>query len=251
MPRQSSTSWDVKPHKPIRYGPFTRLADRWAGRNDGKAGIPPVPAEPPEVPDPALGKTPYLDIRTQHFRDRSERERRHVVKALEEPFTRRRELDRKIKNAEETLAELQERLGKVPETAPEDQIKSRNVVEQNASEELIRARRQREHTARRSQLVAKEEQLSATRQNYLVQRDQVDEVIGVQCLILDSRVNQLHRHTLRRVGTYLRRLQRKHPAGAAVLPYLNLALPALPEWLSSVHEGYHSPDLLMEGRAGE
>ena len=37
-------------------------------------------------------------------------------------------------------------------------------------------------------------------------------------------------HTLRRWRTYERRLFRKHPVGAALIPFLNPALPILPDW---------------------
>lgn len=48
--------------------------------------------------------------------------------------------------------------------------------------------------------------------------------------ILATRVRQLHEHTPRRWGTYQRHLVREHPVGAALIPFLNPALPTLPDW---------------------
>jgi hypothetical protein len=230
----SAGARDPGPLKPIRYGPAARLADRWAGRVDGKAGIPPVPAELPDRPDPSLGATPYVDVRVQHFHDQAEREHRHGIHALEASYTRLAELDRRIAHAREVATELGLRLDEIPVQAPPDVMKARNGVEQHAPEELIRARRQREHTAVRNKIAAEQRQARAILRDLEAERDQLARAVDVAHRIITSRVRQLHRHTLRRIGTYRRRLQRSHAAGPAVLPLFDMSLPGLPGWVADL-----------------
>lgn len=241
MARMSAGTWDPRPRKPIFYGPVARLADRWAGRTDGKAGIPPVPEELPEPPAPALGATPYLDVRVQHFHDRAEREHRHGIHALEASYIHLAELDRRITHARKLADELGKRLDEMPEQAPPDILKARNAVEQHVPDELIRTRRQREYTAGRNKLVAEERQARAALRDLEAERDRLAEATNLRHRIITSRVRQLHRHTLRRIGTYRRRLQRKHPGGPAVLPLLDLTMPDLPGWVADLENGLARP----------
>ena len=43
MAPRGPTFYDAKPHKPIRYGLFARVADWRFGRSDGEDGIPGQP----------------------------------------------------------------------------------------------------------------------------------------------------------------------------------------------------------------
>jgi hypothetical protein len=61
----------------------------------------------------------------------------------------------------------------------------------------------------------------------------LSETIMIRQRILDSRVHELHQHSLRRCATYMRHIVHYHPGGSAVIPYLEMALPSLPEWLLS------------------
>ena len=95
----------------------------------------------------------------------------------------------------------------------------------------MRARRQREHDTRRGKVQAELDQAvaqiaRAARRGSPAHRDD-----HRREQILAARVRQLHEHTLRRCGTYRHHLVRKHPDGHALIPFLNLALPALPDWL--------------------
>lgn len=107
----------------------------------------------------------------------------------------------------------------------------RNAVEQHISETLVRARRQREHDAKRAKVAAELQQAVEKVRALRVEQARLLEMITTREQILAARVRQLHEHTLRRCATYRHHLGRKHPDGNALIPYLNLALPSLPDWL--------------------
>jgi ABC transport system ATP-binding/permease protein len=230
MARKSSTTWDTKPHKPIIYGPVARLADWFAGRGDGKAAIPALPVGPAEVIDGQAGRTPYLEIRRRHFLDRSEREHRHMLSDLEPVRHQLAAVRRDIAGSEEKVAELRKRLDSIAPVPAEEVLASRNVVEQHIPDELVRARRQREYDARHAKVQADLEQAAAKLRGLRVEEAQLAGMIITREQILAARIRQLHEHTLRRCGTYTRHLVRKHPDGAALIPFLYLARPGLPDW---------------------
>lgn len=230
--RRALTDWDTKPHKPILYGPLARLSDVWAGRRDGKVGLPPLP-EHDGLPDPGDGRTPYLTIRNHHFLDRAERERRHMQSDLAATHQRLSSLDQEITEAEERAAEARKQLDDMPVQAPEQELTKRNAVEQHVDEALIRARRQREHGKRRAPLITQDQQATEAVRTLRVQRAQVAGLVSARRRILEGRVRQLHEHTWRRGRTYQRHLVRHHPDGQALLPCLDLSMPSLPDWLTS------------------
>jgi hypothetical protein len=59
----------------------------------------------------------------------------------------------------------------------------------------------------------------------------IDAKIAAREEILYAQVRQLHQHALLRCGTYMQHIVHYHPEGSAVIPYLKLALPELPEWI--------------------
>jgi hypothetical protein len=230
MTQKPSTSWDTKPHKPIPYWPGARLADRFAGRGDGNAAIPELPA-PGEVVDPHAATTPYLEIRRRHYLDRSEREHRHMLNDLEPVHRELAALREDIAGGDEKVSEIRKRLDAIPEEPDEAALKRRNVVEQQIDEALVHARRRREHHAGRARVLAEEQQALDRVRALRVEEARLAETIASRKEILATRVRQLHEHTLRRCGTYRHHLVRRHPDGAALIPFLDLALPTLPDWL--------------------
>ena len=228
MTRKSSTTWDTKPHKAIRYTPVEWFADRRAGWRDGDAAIPDLPAG---SIDPQPAATPYLEIRRRHFLDRSEREHRHMLNDLEPVHRRLAEVRQDIAGGEEKVDEIRARLAAIPEKPDEAALTKRNAIEQHAPEELVRARRQREHDDRRAKVQAELDQALAKLRGLRVEEARLTRMIITREQILATRVRQLHDHALRRCGTYKHHLVRKHPDGNALIPYLDLALPALPDWL--------------------
>jgi len=242
MTRKPPTAWDTKPHKPIFYSPAARIADRFAGAGDGNAAIPDCPAVPPEAADPQAATTPYLEIRRRHFLDRSEREHRHMLNDLEPIQHELAALRQDIAGGEEKVAEIRKRLEAIPVKLDEGALTRRNAVEQHTSEALVRARRQREHDAKRAKVVAELQQAIEKVRALRVEEARLLEMITTREQILSARVRQLHEHTLRRCATYRHHLVRKHPDGSALIPYLNLALPSLPDWLPQHAPGVHPPD---------
>jgi hypothetical protein len=210
---------------------FARLSDRWAGRKDGKFGMPVVPEPLPAAPDPSLGVTPYLEIRNRHYLDRAARERRRMEIDVAPARQRLGELRRQIASADAKVTEIQKRLEGIPEVPDENVLSSRNVVEQHAHAALVRARRQREHSAERGKVVLEERRALDAARALRIEEGRLEESIIIRWRILDCRVRQLHQHTLRRCATYKRLLVQKHPDGPAVIPLLDLFMPALPEWI--------------------
>ncbi len=231
MTSKSSTTWDTKPHKAILYTPVAWFIDRHAGRGDGDAAIPDLPVCPAETAEPPAATTPFIEVRRRHFLDRSERERRHMLNDLEPVHRRLAEVRQDIEGTREKVAELRERLAAIPEKLDEDAVTKRNAVEQHAPEELVRARRQREHDARRAKVQAELDQALAKLRGLRVEEARLTKTIAIREQILATRVRQLHDHALRRCGTYKHHLIRKHPDGNALIPFLDLALPTLPDWL--------------------
>jgi len=231
MTRKPPTGWDTKPHKPVFYGPLARLADRFAGSGDGHAAIPDLPAGPAQTAEPQVATTPYLEIRRRHFLDRSERERRNMLTDLEPVHRQLAALRAGIAGGNDQVAAIRERLGAMPEKPDEAALTCRTVVEQHADETLVRARRQREHDARRARLVTEEQEAVAKVGGLAVEEARLAGLLSTREQILATRVRQLHEHTLRRCATYRHHLVRKHPDGSALIPFLDLALPVLPDWL--------------------
>src|SRR6266851_6901227 len=140
MTQRPPSTWDTKPHKPIFYSPAARLADRFAGRGDGNAAIPDLPAGPVDIIDAQAATTPYLEIRRRHFLDRSEHEHRHMLNDLEPVRRQLAALPQDIAGGEEKVTEIRKRLAAIPEKPDEATLNSRNAVEQHIDQALARAR---------------------------------------------------------------------------------------------------------------
>lgn len=239
MTPKSSTTWDTKPHEAIRYTLAAWLTDRHAGVSNGNAAIPDLPAG---SIDPQPATTPYLEVRRRHFLDRSERERRHALNDLDPVHRQLAATRQDIAGGEEKVADIRARLEAIPENPDEPALTLRNAVEQHIPDELVRARRQREHDTRRGQVQAELDQALAKLRGLRVEEARLTRMIINRELILAARVQQLHEHTLRRCGTYKHHLVRKHPDGQALIPFLDLAIPALPDWLPRHDPGIARPD---------
>ncbi len=241
MTPKSSTTGDTKA---IPYTLVAWFIDRHAGRRDGDAAIPDLPAGPPEFTDPGAATTPFVEVRRRHFRDRSEREHQDMLNDLEPVYRQLAAVRQDIKGLDEKVTEIRERLAAIPEKISEDAATQRNAVEQHTSPELVRARRQREHDARRAKVITELEQATARLRGLRVEEARLTKMITTREQILAARVRQLHEHTLRRCATYRHHLVRKHPDGPALIPFLDLALPTLPDWLPR-----HDPDAEPAERA--
>jgi hypothetical protein len=231
----------TKPHKAIRYTLVAWFIDSTAGRRDGGAAIPDLPVGSAGVINPRAGTTPYLDIRRRHFLDRCERERSRLLNDLEPVHRQLATLRQDIAAAEKKVLMIRQRLDDMPSVPAEEALGRRNAVEQHVGEALIRARRQREHDARRAKVLAEEEQAAARVGALRIEEAQLTEMIARREQDLAARVRRLHEYTLRRCGTYLHHLVRRHPDGAALIPFLNLALPALPDFFHHRDPGTGTP----------
>jgi hypothetical protein len=225
--RTGSPASNGGPSRPIRYGPLARLSDRWAAWRDGSAGVPPV-APGADPGDKRLGLTPYLEIRNRHFLDWAERERRRMLTDLDETYRTRAEVRQQIVGADERAAAIRKHLDSLPAEHP-DPVR-RNAIEQQAPEALVRARRRREFEKERAEVIRLDQEAAERARELRVEEARLSETIAARERVLNSHVRQLHAHSLRRCGTYKRHIVHHHPDGTAVMPYLDLALPALPDW---------------------
>lgn len=241
MARGLPTTWTTMPPKAIRYTPAAWFIDRTAGRRDGEAAIPDLPIGSAGVIDPRAGTTPYLEIRTRHFLDRCERERSRLLNDLEPVYQQLAALRQGIATAEEKARITRQRLDDMPPVPAAEVLGRRNAVEQHANEALVRARRQREHDATRAKVLAEEEQAAAAVQALSIEEAKLIEMIGRREQILATRIRRLHEYTLRRCSTYLHHLVCRHPDGAALIPFLNQALPALPDYFHHHDPGTGPP----------
>jgi hypothetical protein len=231
MARRSPAARNGKPPGPVRYGPLARLSDMWAARRDGNAEVPLLStltgSADPEGTGTAV--TPYMEIRNRHFLDWAEREHHLMLTDLADTYRARAEVRQKIAAAEERAANARKVLDGMPSEPPEPG--RRNVVEQHVHEALVRSRRRREFNRERDKVLALEQKAMEEASQLRAEETRLSETITTREQILDSRVRQLLHHSLRRCGTYMRHIVHHHPDGSAVIPYLEMARPAPPDWL--------------------
>jgi hypothetical protein len=232
MARRKKTFWEAKPHKPIRYGLFTRVADRRAGRSDGTNGIPPLPPVPPEqLLIPLI--TPYLDAVSWRYLGSAGGERLTAQQDVEEAQVRHRILQSDIAEREDKSRTIQKQLDAMPEIPDESVLIQRNATEQHADPLLVRTRRLREYTAQREELQAVMERADEEVRTRQVELAKASETIAVRTRALVIRVTRLHAYAMRRRSHYLRHLVRKHPDGPVLITYFDLSSPQLPDWLEN------------------
>ncbi len=231
MTGRSPAGWASGPCRAILYGPIARVADRWAGITDGRAGQPAMPSDLATAPPLRGGATPYLEVLNRHFLDRAERERLQADIDIAPISERLRLVCAKAAAADEKVTEIRKRLDAFPEAPDDTVLTRRNVLEQDADELLVRTRRQREYTAIRARIVAEEQLAVDDARGLCIEEGRLAEAIAARERIAATRVRRLHEHTRRRCATYQRRLVHKHPKGPAVIPVLELALPSLPPWV--------------------
>jgi hypothetical protein len=230
MARKSPTIPDVSGPVPYRFR--DRLSDRWAARRDGKSNVPRLPGTdiPEEAPEERHGITPYMEIRNRHFLVCAERERRRMKAELAETYRTRAEVQQKVVAAEAQVAAVRRNMEHMPEE-PADPVR-RNVLEQHVHEALVRSRRQKEFQDGVLKVMALEQQAVELAGQLRAEEARLAETIAAREEMLDSQVRELLQHSLRRCGTYMHHIVRHHPDGPAVIPYLKLALPDLPPWVT-------------------
>ncbi|MEV7042118.1 hypothetical protein [Amycolatopsis sp. NPDC051061] len=213
--------------KALRYGPVARLADRRAGRQDGKSGFPALPVEN------EFAATPYHGVRQHHLNVFAARELLRQEEDIHPLVRRREELEGEIAGAEEKAADARARLAAVPAVPPEVELTRRNAVESGVDEQLVRTRRQREHDRRRNPLVQEEQRAAEQARALHVELARLLGAIVARKRLTTARIQLHHEHAQRRCRTYERHLVRRHPDGGALIPLLELGRPRLPSW---VHE---------------
>jgi hypothetical protein len=232
MSRKEQTFWEVKPHRPIRYGWLARVADWRAGRYDGRTVIPQLPSVPPEELSAPL-ITPYLEPLNQSYQGSAEAENMIALRDVADPLVRRRILQRDIAEREDRSRTIQKQLDSLPEIPDDSVLSRRNATEQHADPLLVRARRLREYTAVRARAQAAKDRNDEEILALLTEFSEVSETIAIRGRALAVMVAQMRAHAMRRRGHYLRHLVRQHPDGPALIPYFGLSTPELPSWLEN------------------
>ncbi|MGK3207302.1 hypothetical protein [Amycolatopsis sp. MEPSY49] len=243
MSKNPDRESDKLRRKALGYGPVARLADRRAGRQDGKSGFPALPV------NDEFAATPYHGVRQHHLNVFAARELLRQEEEIHPLVRRRKELEGEITSAEEKVAEARARLAATPAVPSEEELTRRNAVESGVDEQLVRTRRQREHNGRRGPLVQEERRAVEQARSLHIELARLQGGIVARKRLTLARIQLHHEHAQRRCRTYERHLVRRHPDGGALIPLLALARPRLPAW---VHEpetlGVHAPPEPAEQR---
>ncbi|UOZ11337.1 hypothetical protein [Amycolatopsis sp. WQ 127309] len=229
MPKNPERESEKLRKRALRYSLVARLADRRAGRQDGKSGFPALPA------DSEFAATPYHGVRQHHLNVFAARELLRQEEDIQPLVRRREELEGEIAGAEEEAADARTRLAAVPAVPAEAELIRRNAVESGVDDQLVRTRRQREHDRRRNPLVQAEQRAAEQTRALHVELARLQGAIVARKRLTLARIQLHHEHAQRRCRTYERHLVRRHPDGGALIPLLQLARPRLPGWI-------HEPD---------
>jgi hypothetical protein len=228
------------PEKPIRYGPFMRLGDRWAGRRDGKAGLPDV-----KFCRDGHGGAPYLSALNHRYATQAELAKLLSDAAIASAVARRITVEQEILAADDRLIEARKELDAKPEMAPPDFLAQATGLERelNKPEEDIRKRNQNIWDGARATLVTADLDAAKGVRSLRTEYAQLTGTITAREQIRDTRARRLLDQTLRRSRTYQRQLVLRHPDGAELLPLLHNTEPTLPAWVqeSTRHPNAH-PD---------
>jgi len=203
------------------------LRDRWAGRRDGRRGL-------PVVTEADLSGTPHLAEIHRTCHAHVERIRLEVLAAIAEDLVREVELERHVipraverrDEAELRLNDLRRegvRLGRRlgEEHLPQDLIDRRR--EQEAGRRLARAMKRLEDE--RTEVLKAQGELEVTRRRQLDMRHAAH-----------AQVEQVHAWASRRANRYLKGAQRRHPDRATFSAVFSQFLPVAPtreHWLSA------------------
>lgn len=203
------------------------LRDRWAGRRDGKRGLPVVAGVDP-------GGTPRLAEIHRTCQAHVDRIRLDVVAACAEDRVREVELEKYvIPRALERRAEAERRLDALrregvrpgrrlgEDRLPQDLLDRRR--EQEAGRRLARAMKRLEDE--RTEVLKAQGELEATRRRLLDMRHAAH-----------AQAEQVHAWASRRATRYLQGAQRRHPDRATFAAVFSQFLPVAPtreQWLSA------------------
>lgn len=217
------------PRRPIRYGPFARLADWWNATRDGHAGLPDVAADPP--------LTPTFEAHARTYDDRRHHEWKNVVVDTAELSRHAAQLEARISEIEHAALLVDKRLEALPEALSAADLEQRRGGEVDTDVAVVRLRRAREHEARRAPALQELAELRVELQSLRVELIQTRRAIRTRETVGAVRIRRLHAHTQRRLASYQRRLVRVHPDGPRLVPLLAPHLPTLPDWLGSLGDG--------------
>lgn len=239
--RDDGHPWTAPPARAIRYPLTERLADSYAGRRDGRLGLPSVPAEllgvgpenpAAEAPVEAGVSTNRLEqIRHAHH-GRMQGELNAFLKFREDMHARQIEAAGQVRAADAVVAKRRKEV-EVARTVPsEPELGVCRLAEtkHERSPELVRRRRLGEHERHLQQA---EERLAAAEADATKARvalDMVDSTVRNRWSLTVVRARRLHEHAQRRAHVYWRQLVRTHPQGDVLNGALARVGPDLPEW---------------------
>jgi hypothetical protein len=228
--------WGNHPARPVYYGFWPRLVDRWCGKRDGKRGLPGMP-ESGGSAGRFVAHTPKLDQLRAARNDAVERERLYGMAdaaRYEESLTAARG---EAEAAERALERFEMQITALGEQPAEAALATRRAGEAHSDEHVVRHRRQGEHAAKLAPLVAGNRAAIEQRAQALLDIRRLDHVIAERLSVSRARGRRLHEHTRRRSANYWYWLIRKHPQAAAVMQALDPIDPDLPNWLIDPEEG--------------
>jgi hypothetical protein len=221
----------------LPYGLLARLSDIIAARRDGRAGAPqlPTPGQRADPGDCRLGMTPYLETRNRDFSERAEQEKQRALVDLADVYQRRAEVQERITAAEDKARDLHTRLEGMAAEPTEPLRRDPLEARLSVPDTLVRARREREFLARRREIAVLKEEVERQARELREEDSSLARMVATRDELRNDRVRQLLEYSRRRCQTYMRHIVHHHPAGSAVIQYLELRLPTTPTWLEEPH----------------
>lgn len=212
-------NWTARPARPVFYGLFARLSDRFNGKRDADGGLPDI--RDPRDEGPAATPTEQL-LRTrgevqkgrEHLKFLQSRARRNPGDGLDS-------LKLLVKEAEAARDTKREALNAIDPKPSREAMTERRSGETGTSEAVVVSRRTAEHAAR-YRLAEKQYQEASDRVAALrATLERVQSAADLEADVLEIRKRLIDRHADRRVMSYLRSLVRAHRNGAEALDELS------------------------------
>ncbi|GAA4535262.1 hypothetical protein [Pseudonocardia xishanensis] len=205
-----------------RYRLAIRVGDWWAGRRDGRRGLP----EREE-------NTQWMRRLAAQNREGCQAVRRAVDRNSASAVARLQGLIAELANVEEHLAELTERLDTLPEEPSAEELAVRGPAEAHASEAVLATRARRRHATILAAARSNRDAVLARRRALLVDVELVRAELDMLHALGRTQAFRVVEHHRRRLHVYLRALVRQHAERSRVVDLYDRHPVDPPEWATA------------------
>lgn len=211
--------------KPIRYGPFARVADWYQGWRDGWSGIPHRPRTRGH-----RVTTAHREVLIRRAQDAFDHEYLRMEALLHGPGQTRVDAEARRQGSLAMLdrAEAENAVLSRP-LSPAD-LAWRRAGEKVADPRIVAERRRREQHRRRMGVLGIVRDVRRELTDAESRLARAEHEVALQREVTYARVRRIHEHTHRRLAAYRRRLVRSHPDGAWVNQVMGVLDPEVPRW---------------------